>query len=396
MIRSSFFSKGLAAGLTSLLLMVSFTPVFAMEKKPEESATIQLAKDSRSAVLMDAATGQVLFEKNSHEKLPPASVTKVMTMLLIMEAVDSGKVKWSDKIKTSENAASMGGSQIFLQVGEEMTLEEMMKGIAVASGNDASVAVAEHLAGSVDEFVRQMNERAAQLGLKDTHFANVNGLPVENHYSSAYDIAVISRELLKHERILKWTSIYSDYLRKGSEKPFWLVNTNKLVRFYQGMDGLKTGFTAEARYCLSATAKRDQFRLISVVMGAPTSPIRNKEISQMMDWGFANYRSETVYKAGQVVETALVDKGETPKVPLVAKDTVGVVVKKGQHKEAITRQVEIGDIQAPLHKGQVVGVITASRKGEIVAKSDIVVASDVPKARFLTILGRTINDWLAL
>jgi D-alanyl-D-alanine carboxypeptidase (penicillin-binding protein 5/6) len=288
MVWNRMVRKGSALVCGAALLFGTMQPVLA-EKKPEQ-VQVELAKQAVSAVLMDAATGTVLFEKNSHEKLPPASVTKVMTMLLIMEAVADGKVNWQDKIRTSEHAASMGGSQIFLEPGEEMTLEEMMKGIAVASANDAAVAVAEHLAGSEETFVQMMNERAKQLGCVDTHFSNVNGLPTENHYTSAHDLAIMSRELLKHEEVVKYTSIFQDYLRKGSEKPFWLVNTNKLVRFYEGMDGLKTGFTAEARYCLAATAKRNGMRLVAVVMGEPTSQIRNGEISSMMDFGFANYK----------------------------------------------------------------------------------------------------------
>lgn len=229
-----------------------------------------LAPQARAAVVMDFATGKVLYEKDAHEKLPMASITKIMTMLLTMEAIDSGRLKYTDKIRTSEYASSMGGSQIFLEPGETMTVNDLLKGIAIASANDACVAIAEHLSGSESAFVEQMNERARQLGMDDTHFVNCNGLPAPNHYCSAHDIALMSRELLKHPDITRYTSVYSDYLRKDTDHPLWLVNTNKLVRFYDGVDGLKTGFTAEAKYCLSATAKRpDGFRVIAVVMGEP-------------------------------------------------------------------------------------------------------------------------------
>jgi D-alanyl-D-alanine carboxypeptidase (penicillin-binding protein 5/6) len=378
------------------LMFASFTgSALAAEKKDnKQAAQVVLAKQSVSAVLMDQATGTILFEKNAHQKLPPASVTKVMTMLLIMEAVESGKVKWSDKIRTSESAASMGGSQIFLEPGEEMTLEEMFKGIAVASGNDAAVAVAEHIAGSEESFVTMMNERAEQLGCKNTHFVNVNGLPVENHYTTAYDIALMSRELLKHEEVTKYTGIYQDYLRKSSEKPFWLVNTNKLVRFYSGMDGLKTGFTAEAKYCLSATAKRNGFRVIAVAMGAPTSQIRNAEISQMMDYAFANYKSEVLYKPGQVVEQIPIDKGSIRNLPIIVNDTVGVLMKKGDKKTAYQQDLVLNEVHAPIKKGQVVGSLIIKRDGQEVTKADLLASADVSKASMWTMFKRTVESWL--
>lgn len=366
----------------------------AAEKKESKQIKVDLAKEARSAVLMDAATGTVLFEKNSHEKLPPASVTKVMTMLLIMEAVDNGKVKWSDKIRTSEYAASMGGSQIFLEPGEEMTLDEMFKGIAVASANDAAVAVAEHVAGSEEAFVESMNEKAKQIGAANTHFSNVNGLPTENHYTTAHDIALMSRELLKHEEVTKYTSIYEDHLRKTSEKPFWLVNTNKLVKFYTGMDGLKTGFTGEAKYCLAATAKRNGFRAIAVVMGEPTSPTRNAEISQMMDFAFANYKSDIFFKAGDMVDKILIDKGEIRELPMVAGDTVGVLMKKGEKKEGYEREIVMNDVQAPIKKGQVVGQILIKKDGQTVAKTDLVASQDVNEASMWQLFKRVVLSWM--
>ena len=377
-----------------LLTPAASLPAYAEKAAAKPQTQAELAKQAVSAVLMDAATGTVLFDKNSHKKLPPASVTKVMTMLMIMEAVDNGKVKFTDKIRTSEYAASMGGSQIFLEPGEEMTLKEMMKGIAIASANDAAVAVAEHLAGSEEEFVAQMNQRAKELGCDDTHFSNVNGLPTENHYTSAHDIAVMSRELLKHEEVTKFTSLYEDHLRKGSEKPFWLVNTNKLVRFYTGMDGLKTGFTGEARYCLSATAKRNGFRVIAVVMGEPTSPTRNAEISQMMDYAFANYKSEVLYQKGQPVEQVEIDKGELKKLPLLAADTVGILMKKGDKKEGYLKQIVVNEVKAPIKKGQVVGQVVIKNGDVEVAKVDLVAAQDVNPASMWQLFKRTVESWL--
>ena len=229
-----------------------------------------LAEVAKSAILIERDTGTVLYEKNSHEKLAPASMTKIMTMMLIMEALEKGQIKWEDKVRASEYAASMGGSQIFLEPGESMSVEEMLKGIAIGSANDASVAMAEHIAGSEEAFVEKMNKKVKELGLKETHFKNPTGLPSKDHYSSAHDMSMMAKELLKYEDITKFTGSYESYLREGSDKKFWLVNTNKLVRFYEGVDGLKTGFTNEAKYCLTATAKKDNMRVIAVVFGAPT------------------------------------------------------------------------------------------------------------------------------
>jgi D-alanyl-D-alanine carboxypeptidase (penicillin-binding protein 5/6) len=359
------------------------------------SGDFGLAENARSAVLMDAATGQILFEKNSHERLPPASITKIMTMLLVMEAIRDGKVKLTDKVRTSEYAASMGGSQVFLQPGEEMTLDDLMKAVAVASANDASVAVAEHVAGSDKAFVAMMNERAKELGLRDTHFENVNGLPAPNHYSSAHDIAVMSRELLKYGEVTRWTSIYSDYLRKDSEKPFWLVNTNKLVKFYPGMDGLKTGYTAEAKYCLSATAVRGHFRAIAVVMGEPTSPTRNMEVSRMLDYAFSQYQSQRIYQQGEPVRKVRINKGEEPEIDALAAETVAILMKKGEKPSHYHVQVVLEPVAAPVRKGQPLGYVLVSKNGETVSRTALVAGQDVGRAGFFRILGRTFREWFA-
>lgn len=228
----------------------------AQSEKTEVEKTPKLAEEASSAIVIEQDTGKVLFEKSPNEKLPPASMTKIMTMLLIMEQVEKGKLKLEDKVRASEHAASMGGSQIFLEPGEEMTVNEMLKGIAIASGNDASVAVAEHIAGSEEGFVNMMNKKAKDLGLKNTHFQNPTGLPAKDHYSTAYDMSIMAKELMKYPLIRKYTGKYEDYLRENTEKKFWLVNTNKLVRFYPGVDGVKTGFTTEAKYCLTASAEK--------------------------------------------------------------------------------------------------------------------------------------------
>ena len=232
---------------------------------------LNLAENAKSAVLLEASTGEILFEKNSHEKLHPASMTKMMTMLLIIESIEKGVIDWKDEVLVSENASGMGGSQILLETNEVMSVEDMFKGLAVASGNDAAVALAEKIAGSEAGFVDMMNRRAKELGLADTNFKNCHGLDAANHYSSAYDMAMIGKELVKHEKVLEFTSIYEDYLREGTDRKFWLVNTNKLVRFYPGVDGLKTGYTSEAGYCLTARGKKINILLIAVDIGESVS-----------------------------------------------------------------------------------------------------------------------------
>lgn len=354
------------------------------------TAAVDLAPGARSAILMDAGTGTVIYEKNSHDKLPPASITKIMTMLLTVEALDEGRLQLTDKVRASEYAASMGGSQIFLEPGEEMTVDEMLKGIAMASGNDASVAMAEKIAGSESAFVDLMNAKAEELGLKDTHFANCNGLPAENHYSSAHDIAVISRELLKHERIIKYTGSYQDYLRKDSAKPFWLVNTNKLVRFYTGADGLKTGYTSEAKFCLSATAARDGLRAVAVVLGEPNTKTRNSEVSGMFDYLFSQYKVHTIHKAGDPIGTLKIEKGVKKEVPLTAKEDYSVLLKKGISQEGIRHELVVPEtLKAPVAADQVIGKLVVYQGTNVLKEYELKAGEDVAKAGWWKLFKRT-------
>ncbi len=354
------------------------------------AAAADLAPNARSAILMDAGTGTIIYEKNSHDKLPPASITKIMTMLLTVEALDEGRLQLTDMVRTSEYAASMGGSQIFLEPGEEMSVDEMLKGIAMASGNDASVAMAEKIAGSESAFVDMMNSKAEELGLKDTHFANCNGLPAENHYSSAHDIAVISRELLKHERIIKYTGSYQDYLRKDTEKPFWLVNTNKLVRFYTGADGLKTGYTSEAKFCLSATASRDGLRAVAVVLGEPNTKTRNSEVSGMFDYLFSQYKVHTIYKPGDAIGTLKIEKGVKKELPITAKETYSVLLKKGVTQEGIRNEVVLQkDIKAPVAADQSIGKLVVYQGTNVIKEYELKAGEAVPKAGFWKLFKRT-------
>ncbi|WP_397386168.1 D-alanyl-D-alanine carboxypeptidase family protein [Paenibacillus sp. VCA1] len=380
----------LAVTLTVCFFAAAFPQPGFAEEKAKQTGQADLAANAKSAILMDADTGTIIYEKNSHDKLPPASITKIMTMLLTMEAIDSGKLKLTDKVRTSEYAASMGGSQIFLEPGEEMTVDEMLKGIAMASGNDASVAIAEKIAGTEESFVQMMNDKAKQLGLKDTHFANCNGLPAENHYSSAHDIAVISRELLKHKDITKYTGTYQDYLRKDSKKPFWLVNTNKLVRFYTGADGLKTGYTSEARFCLSATAVKDGLRAVAVVLGEPNTKTRNEEVSKMFDYMFSQYSMHTIFKPGDTIGMIKVNKGDVKELTLTAGQTYSVLLRKTVNAEGIRHELQVPkEVRAPVQAGQVLGKLVVYQGDKVLKEFELKSPEQIGKAGWWKLFKRT-------
>lgn len=347
-----------------------------------------LGLNAKSAILMEESTGNILYESNPDERLPIASVTKVMTMLLIMEAVDSGKISLDDMVTVSENAMSYGGSTMFLETGEQLTVNDMLKGIAVASANDGCVAMAEHLAGSESAFVDMMNEKAKELGMENTHFMNTNGLDEEDHYSSARDVAIMSRELMKHETIFNYTSIWMDTLRGGK---FQLANTNKLIRFYDGANGLKTGSTSKALCCLSAAAKRNDMQLIAVVLGAPTSAERFASAKSLLDYGFANYAVNTQITAGDEVQKIAVEKGVDKEVGVVAGDSCSTLVKKGQ-EDNITKEIKIDEtITAPIEAGQKIGTMTISRDSEVIADIDLNASSAVEKKG----IGLIIKDFFA-
>lgn len=333
--------------------------------EPAEPQT-GLKVDAKGAVLMDAESGEVLFTQDAHKRLPPASVTKVMTMLLILEACRDGKISLTDTVTISERAASMGGSQMYMEPGEQHTVEELLMGVAMASANDGCVALAEYLAGSVEMFVERMNKRAAELDMEDTNFVNTNGLPVANHYTSAYDIAVMSRELIRFPEAEKWMSKWQETIKvglPGKEKDFGLTNTNKLIKLYSGATGIKTGFTQDAGYCLSGAAQRSGTRLVGVVLGCPTSKVRFAEISKMLDYGFSNYESVRVARKGQVQKALTIEKGTPSKVDIVLEEDVRVLVKKGEKKSLETRIEINGYIKPPLKKGQQLGELVIYRDG---------------------------------
>ncbi|WP_026487579.1 D-alanyl-D-alanine carboxypeptidase family protein [Caldanaerobius polysaccharolyticus] len=372
--------------LVGMLFFNLLQPAFAQQDVPDFKLT------SKAAVLMDAASGKVLYEYNAHKRLPPASITKIMSMLLFMEAIDSGRIKVTDMVTASERASSMGGSQVYLAPGEEMSVDDLMKAIAIASGNDATVALAEYIAGTEEMFVKMMNKKAKELGLKDTHFVNSTGLPAKDHYTSAYDVAVISRELItKHPGVLKWTKIYLDTLRKGE---FGLANTNKLVRFYRGADGIKTGSTNEAGFCLAATALRDGMRLISVVFGAPDSKRRFDEASRLLDYGFASYKSYQVAGKGQVIRRLKVEKGLASEIQAVASDDLSVLIRKGEDESIKKKIVLPQKVVAPVKKGQKLGEIIVYKSGVEVSRLPIIAGQSVKKAGVVDYYIRILNKWL--
>ena len=385
--------KRLASMFIAMLLAI--LPLNLTFANNIDNANTPLEISSKSAILMDVSTGQILYEKNAHDKLPPASVTNVMTMLLICEALDSGKIKLDDKVQISENAASMGGSQIFLEPGETQDVNTLLKGIAVASANDGCVAMAEHIAGSVEGFVDMMNKKAQELGMKDTHFANTNGLPVENHYTSAHDIALMSRELLKHDVIHKYLTTWMDKVVVGKKQStIGLANTNKLIKHYNGATGVKTGFTQQAKYCLSAAAKRGETHLVAATLGAETSPIRFKDATALLDYGFANYESTKLCSKNDNITTLTLEKAEDNKIDLVAKEDLSVLIKKGSNKD-FEKQVKIyKNPKLPIKKGTVLGKVEICKDKKVVGQVDLVTTKDINKASYLQMLQRIIDNIL--
>ncbi|WP_462405375.1 D-alanyl-D-alanine carboxypeptidase family protein [Gracilibacillus sp. Marseille-QA3620] len=379
------FVSALLIGIVTLCVS---GPALAAEKPTTN--TSELAPNAKSAILIEMNTGSVIYEKNKDEQLSPASMTKIMTMLLIMEALDKKQITMDEKVRTSEYAASMGGSQIFLEPGEEMTVEQLLRGIAIGSGNDASVAMAEKLAGSEEEFVKLMNKKVKELGLKDTKFQNATGLPVKDHYSTAHDMSVMARELLKHEEITKFTSLYESYLRENTDKKFWLVNTNRLVKFYPGVDGLKTGFTHEAKYCLTATAKKDNMRVIAVVFGAANPKERNAQVTQMLDYAFAKYQSRVIYKKDMPLAMLTLEKGQKKKVSLVTSEPVSLLSKKGEEKLNIRPKIILNkDVQAPVTKGEKLGKVQMLLGDKVVSETPLIASEDVKRATWFDLYKRS-------
>ncbi len=360
---------------------------------PKVSAVDDLAPNSKSAILVEVSTGTVIFEKNVNEKLAPASMTKVMSMLLFMEAIDSGKLSMDDLVLVSKNASSMGGSQIFLEEGSSVKVSELLKGIAIASGNDAVVALAEKIAGSEAAFVDLMNAKAESLGLKDTYFKNSHGLDAANHYTTAYDMSVMALELLKHPKILEFTSIYEDYFNKPNGSKTWLVNTNKLVRFYEGIDGLKTGYTKEAGYCLSATGVRNNIRFLSVVMGVASSELRSADTVSLLSYGFNGYKINNILTKDTDLGKAKIEKGKEEYGTLTLKNDVTELLKNSDEVKKYTSKIIVDKISAPVVPGDVVGKIEFyNANNEKIREEDLTIKETIKKASYWDLFKRNLKE----
>ena len=369
-----------------LVLSILTIPTYALEQTENN----EMIFDCKSAILMEAETGTVLYEYNADTALPPASVTKIMTLLLVMEEIEKGNIKYADMVTTSAYAASMGGSQIYLKEGEQMSVEDMVKSVVISSANDAAVALAEHICGSEAIFVQRMNQKADELGMENTHFENTNGLDdtVINHLTSARDIAIMSRELIKYEDILKYSSTWMDTIRDGS---FGLTNTNRLVRFYKGATGLKTGSTAKAKFCVSATAKRNGMHLICVVMGAESSDSRNAIATQLLNWGFSNF--ELYVDKSQSLPPIKVTSGVENKSSISTSD-FSIVVKKGESNK-IEKTINLPDkLCAPLSKGDIVGTVEYRINSQLIGKSNILSTQNIEKIDFWTLFVRILSKFL--
>ena len=344
----------------------------------------ELIPNSTSGILIEANSGKIIFEKEINKEVSVASMTKMVAQIIILEEIKAKHIKWDDIATVSKNASDMGGSQIYLEQGEKITLEDLMKGISVASGNDATVAMAEYISGSEEKFVKRMNEKVKDLGLVHTHFTNCTGLDEKNHYSSAYDMAMIARELVvNYPEILKFSSIYEDYLRENTNKKFWLVNTNKLIAGYEGTDGLKTGHTDDAGYCLAATTKRNNVRLIAIVLGEKESKTRNKETMELLDYGFNNIKVKTLKKKGVLIDRRIVNKADKNYVDIILKEDLNVV-EDLEDNNKYKYEIEIDNINVPISANTPIGEIIVKNNSKVIAKEELITAFDLNKVPLLT------------
>lgn len=352
---------------------------------------LELVSNAKSAILIEASTGEVLYEVNADEARAPASMTKIMTLLLTMEAIERGQIALEDMVQVSARAASMGGSQVFLEEGSTYTLDEIIKAVCIASGNDAAVVLAESIGGTVEAFVDAMNKRAKELGLTSTNFVNVYGLDADGHLSSARDMAKMARELIKHELILQYSSIYEEYLNKKDGSSLWMVNTNKLVRFYQGVDGLKTGYTSEAGYCLTATGKWNGMRLISVVMGEPTQDARTDDTVSLLNYGKTAYKLNTILNENETLGEVYVESGIVLKEDVIIEESITDLVKLSDEAKEYTYDIELEKVKAPVKKGERVGTIKIYIDGKLEKTVDATVKNSVEKCSYITSVGRILR-----
>jgi len=354
----------------------------------------EFLKNAKSGMLIEASTGEVLYEKNKDDRVSVASMTKMVAQIIILENIEKGTLSWDEIIKVSKNAADMGGSQIWLQYGEEMSVRDLMKGISMASANDATVALAERIAGTEEAFVKQMNDKVKELGLKNTNFVNPTGLDEDNHYSSAYDMAIIAKELLRHEQILEFSSVYEDYIRVDTPNKFWVVNTNKLIRFYDGADGLKTGFTDDAGYCMAVTAKRDGMRLIAIVLGEDSGSVRNEETSELLDYGFNMYKVDIVKNKNDYITEINIENGTKDKINLVVEEDLVVLKKKSEISKQYDIETKLNEIKLPINKGDAVGKVLVKDGNKVIKESKLIASESVNKLGYFRTILETLEDIL--
>lgn len=358
--------------------------ILCMQIVPVHAEDLKLTPNAASSLLMEASSRQVLYANNEKEKLFPASTTKIMTMILMFEAINKGTLKWDEELSCSAYAASMGGSQIYLEEGEKMNVTDLFKAISIASANDACVMIGERIAGTNDNFVKMMNEKAKELNLVNTHFANPTGLHDDNHYTCAIDLGIMAAYLIEigGERLFQTTSLYDSYIREDTAHKFWLVNTNKLLKSYEGADGLKTGYTKEAGYCIVTTAKRNGLRLIGIVLKESDPKIRNQEVSQLLDYGFSLYENVTLFQKGDVIEKVSIDNAKVRQIEAVAKEDIQYVQDKSDSTE-VTYQMNYINLVPPLKKGETIGHLLLMRQDENIASFEIIVNQDVEALSFV-------------
>lgn len=370
-----------------------FCSLFVIPVSAEESVETELIPGAVSGILMEANSGKIVFSKEPDKEVAVASMTKMVAQILILDAIRNEKISWDDVVTVSQNASDMGGSQIYLSVGEKISIRDLFKGISMASANDATVQMAEVLAGSEVAFVKQMNQKVKNLGLKHTSFKNCTGLDEEGHYSSAYDMAMIARELLvNYPEILEFSSVYEDYLREDTANKFWLVNTNKLVRFYEGADGLKTGHTDAAGYCLAATAKKNNLRFIAIVLGEENSNVRNQEVMSLLDYGFNHYQMNLIKSKGDVLKQISLDKATKDNVSLVPISDIGVVTEKSSKKKDYTYEVKTRNFQLPVKQGDIVGKVVVKDEEKEIISVPLTVSESIYPLSFLQLFEKSVKD----
>ena len=369
---------------------ILFIIIFLLITINIKATEIDLSKNSKSSILIEQSTGKILYEKNKDEKRSPASMTKIMTLLLTFEALEKEIITYDTPVQVSKNAQDMGGTQIFLEYGSTVDVLTLIKGITIASANDAAVAIAEKLGGTKENFVQMMNDKAINLGCKNTNFKNPHGLDEEGHYTTAYDLSLIAKELLKYEEVLKFTSTYEDYINVSGEN-HWLVNTNKLVRFYEGIDGLKTGFTENAKYCLTATMKKNDMRLISVVMGVDTKENRNAETISLMEYGYSHYGISNIYNKEDTIGKTIIENAKNKEVKYYFEKDVNLIAKKGEREIDYQIDTKIYDIKAPLKENSVIGETIISYNNQNF-KYNLINHENIEKENFLDVIYSIIKN----